>query len=273
MGNIYGLLEMDKSFLVYLVLSFLTGSIFVTLSTILGERFGSRIGGLIGGLPSTVVVAFFFIGLGQSPEAASQATSVFPLIYAFTGLFLLFFALLAKKGFFISLSISLCLWFALSFIVILIRWQSFLLSFLLYVIIACTSFSILQFRLKLPLKGKIKLKYTPAQITGRALFSGSMIAFAVLSSKLGGPVFGGIFSAFPAVFISILIISYRSQGIDFSRAMTRPLFITGMISVVMYATAVRYFYLSLGLVLGTVCAYILSLVGASLSYFLQKKLQ
>jgi hypothetical protein len=264
---------MDTSFLVNLILSFLTGSIFVTLSTILGERFGSRIGGLIGGLPSTVVVAFFFIGLSQSPEAAFQATSVFPLIYAFTGLFLLFYALLAKKGFFISLVISLCLWFGLSFIVILIRWKSFLLAFLLYILIACAAFFIFQFRLKLPLTGKLKLKYTPKQIIGRALFSGSMIAFAVLSSKLGGPVYGGIFSAFPAVFISILIISFRSHGIDLSRAMTKPLFITGMISVVLYATAIRYFYLSLGLVWGTVCAYLISLVGASLSLFLQKKLQ
>jgi hypothetical protein len=264
---------MDSLFALYLILSFLIGSIFVTVSTILGERFGSRIGGLIGGLPSTVAVAFFFIGLSQSLQAASQATTVFPLIYAFTGLFLLIFALAARRGFWIALIVSLFLWIALSLTAIMFRWNSFLLSFLLYVVIAVTAFSIFQFKLKLSFTEKIRFKYTSKQIAGRAIFSGFMIAFAVLSSKLGGPIFGGAFSAFPAVFISILVISYKSQGIALSRAMTKPLFITGMISVVTYATAVRYFYLSVGLVWGTMGAYLLSIAGAFFSYLLQNRLQ
>jgi hypothetical protein len=115
------------------------------------------------------------------------------------------------------------------------------------------------------------MNYSPLQILGRAFFSGMIIAFAVFMSKVGGPIFGGIFSAFPAVFISILIISYKSRGMDFSRAMTKPLMTTGMLAVVVYGAAVRYLYPSFGLITGTLGAYVLSLGGAYISYVIFQK--
>ena len=90
-------------------------------------------------------------------------------------------------------------------------------------------------------------------------------------SKAGDPIFGGIFSAFPAVFISILIISYRSGGMTFSRAMTKPLMITGMLTVVAYGVAVKFFYPELGIVLGTIGAYAISLLMAFFSYLIFQK--
>jgi len=115
------------------------------------------------------------------------------------------------------------------------------------------------------------MNYSTLQVLGRAFFSGIMIAFAVFMSRIGGPIFGGIFSAFPAVFISILIISYKSRGMDFSRAMTKPLMTTGMLSIVAYGTAVRFLYPSFGLIAGTLGAYILSLVFAYISYLIFQK--
>ena len=262
---------MNESFYFLLALSFLVGSIWVTLTSIAAERFGSKIGGLIGGLPSTVIVSFFFIGLTQSPQTASLATNVFPLAYSITGLFLVFYALFSRKGFPVSFICSLLIWFSLSALIILLDINNFLISLLAYALVFSISYYILEKKLKIPSAGRVKMNYSTLQVLGRALFSGMMIAFAVFMSRIGGPIFGGIFSAFPAVFISILIISYKSRGMAFSRAMTKPLMTTGMLSVVAYGTAVRFLYPSFGLIAGTLGAYILSLAGAYISYVLFQK--
>lgn len=262
---------MNESFYFLLALSFLVGSIWVTLTSIAAERFGSKIGGLIGGLPSTVIVSFFFIGLTQSPQTASLATNVFPLAYSVTGLFLVFYALFSRKGFLVSFICSLLIWFSLSALIILFDINNFLISLLAYALVFSISYYILEKKLKIPSTGRVKMNYSALQVLGRAVFSGMMIAFAVFMSRIGGPIFGGIFSAFPAVFISILIISYKSRGMDFSRAMTKPLMTTGMLSIVAYGTAVRFLYPGFGLIAGTLGAYILSLVGAYISYVLFQK--
>jgi hypothetical protein len=72
----------------HLVLTVIVSSIWAPLTTIAAERFGSKVGVLIGGLPSTAVVSFFFVGFSQTPAVASQATTVFPLAYGFTGRFI-----------------------------------------------------------------------------------------------------------------------------------------------------------------------------------------
>ncbi len=262
---------MNESFYQLLLLSLFVGSLWVTLSTILAERFGSKIGGLIGGLPSTAIVAFFFIGLTQSPQIASRATTAFPLAYSITGLFLVLFAVFSKKGFILSLFGSLLIWFFLSALIIYLRINNFLASLLAYCIIFLISFHILEKKLKITSTKRIEIQYTPVQLLVRAIFSGIMIAFAVFMSKVGGPIFGGVFSAFPAVFISILVISYRSGGMPFSRSMTKPLMMTGMLSVVVYAICVRYFYPRFGLIGGTIGAYFFALLSVFLSYILFQK--
>jgi len=42
------------------------------------DKFGTKVGGLIAGLPSTVVVALFFIGLSQGVQNVVESTSVVP---------------------------------------------------------------------------------------------------------------------------------------------------------------------------------------------------
>ncbi len=244
------------------------------LTTIVTDRFGSKIGGFIGGLPSTAVVSFFFIGLVQSPQIASQATTVFPLVYGFTGIFLIIYAILARRGFTIALIGSLATWFILSLLIVILDFENFTLSLIGYAIILLLSYFILEKYLRLPSAEKVKIHFTKSQIILRTLFGGSMVAFAVFVSKGGGPIFGGIFSAFPAVFISTLIISYKSRGLEFSRLMTKPLMITGMITIVVYGIAVRYLYLYIGLILGTIFSFLISMISAYFTYrFIQKKLK
>jgi hypothetical protein len=264
----------DEFLWINVFLAFIVGGIWIALITVMGDRFGSKIGGFIGGIPSTVVVSLFFIGLVQTPQIASQATTVLPLIFGFSCLFMVLYAILSRKGFVIALISSLGMWLMLSGIVAILRVESFILSLVAYVIILLFSYYMLENYLKIPSFMKASIQPNLYQILLRALFGGLMIAFAVFMSKIGGPIFGGIFAAFPAVFTSTLIISYKTRGIEFSRAMTKSLTITALLAVVVYVSIVRFSYLAHGLVLGTLIAFLTSMVSAYFIYFLfQKRLK
>ena len=254
-------------------LAFVVGGLWVTVTTVAAERFGSKAGGFIGGLPSTAVVSFFFIGLSQTPAVAAQATTVFPLAYGFTGLFLVLYAALASQGLATALLGSLFLWFLLSALAVTLGVRDFAFSLAAYLVILFVSYYVLEKRLVLVSTARTQIAYSARQILWRAVFSGVMIAFVIFISKVAGPIFGGIFSAFPAVFISTLIITYQSSGMEFSRAITKPLMVTGMITIVVYSLGVRYFYPGLGLVPGTLAAYAMAMVSAYFTaIFVQRKL-
>ena len=124
--------------------------------------------------------------------------------------------------------------------------------------------------MKIASQERLDVRYTVVQIALRALFGGAVIAFAVLMGKLGGPVLGGVFATFPAVFLSTLIITYRTGGASFSRAVTKALMVSGTISVGLYAILVRYLYPWLGLLYGTSIALVLSWVNGYLVYIFIK---
>jgi len=104
------------------------------------------------------------------------------------------------------------------------------------------------------------------QLLIRSAFGGLAVMLTVLIERTGGPVLGGLIAAFPAMFISTLTISYKAHGIEFSRAMTKPLMVTGMITVAVYALALRYLYLYTGLYIGTFLSICISAISAYLTY-------
>jgi len=262
-----------QDFWLDILLAFLAGGGWIMLITVAADRFGTKIGGFIGGLPSTIVVSLLFIGVVQGPATASEVTTVIPLSMAFSGIFLAAYALLAKKGFFIGLILSLLLWFLLSSLIIVFRINNFIFATTGYLILFLLAWLVFTKYLDIPSLGVVRPHFSAGYLILRGLFGGFIIAFTVVISKLGGPIFGGIFGAFPAVFMSTIIISYKSNGLEFSRSITKPLFFSGMINVIIYSTAVRYLYPGYGLVWGTMLSYLISMVSAFLTFlFIHKKL-
>lgn len=262
---------MDNTFLIKLLLSFIVGSFWITITTIIAEKMGSKIGGIIGGLPTTTLVALLFIGITQSPQAAVEATTIMPQIIGFAGILMTTFSLLINRGFIIAISLAILSWFTLAFIAFLIRIENFAFSILVSVVILLFSYYILEKRQKIISVTKLKVSYTFPQIILRACFAGFVISLAVLVAKFGGPILGGIFSAFPALFISTLFILYFSHGVEFTKAVLKSLTLSGLINVVVYTTAVRLLYLSQGLFWGTIFAYTISIVSVFLTYKLLSK--
>lgn len=247
-------------------LTFIVGAIWIYLTVRASQRFGSKIGGFIGGLPSTALLSFFFIGLTQSPEIASKATTAFPLVYGATALFLVVFAWQAKKGFSWAILMGLTTWLVLSTLIAWHKPTNYFLIIISYLFVIMLAYYLLEFKLRISSIDKLTIKYTSKQTVIRSLFGALIILLAVLLAKLGGPVFGGIFAAFPAMFISTLSITYQVHGLDFSRALTKPLMVTGMITIVIYSVAVRYLYLLSGLYIGTLLSIIISGISAYFTY-------
>jgi uncharacterized membrane protein (GlpM family) len=256
----------SDSFLLHLVLAFAVGSIWVPLVTVIAERAGSVAGGIVGGLPSTGALSFFFIGINQSSAAAVQATTVFPLVFGFTCAYLLLYAFFAQRGFRFGLSVSLLMWFAVSALIDVFSPKSFAFSLVGGVLVLAVTNYLLAERLSLRSCPPEKVRYTTLQLLGRGVLAGALVLVAVTANQIGGPVLGGIFSSFPAVFTSTLYIVNTSRGTDFSRSVTKPLAVSSTLTVIPYCIAIRYTYPILGIWLGTISSYAMIIPLGYLAY-------
>jgi len=261
---------MDASFWLKLILGFFVGSLWVTLTTLSAERFGSKVGGLIGGLPSTVVIALLFIGITQSPEVAAQATTIMPLAQGLNGLFVLIFMHFIPRGLRVGLLSALLLWFFQSTLLYLADIQYFWVSLLGWLILLVICYLLVEKRMKVPSQGKLAISYHPSQLIWRAFFGGGVIALAVFMGKVGGPLLGGIFGSFPAMFLSTLVITYKTSGAGFSRSVGKSLLISGLINVPLYEIMVRLLYPTVGLGLGTLVALLFSIGTGYLTFLFMK---
>jgi hypothetical protein len=248
---------MDGSFYVKLALSFAAGSLWITAGTVLAEKYGTKIGGLVAGLPSTILLSMFFIAWTQSPGVAVAATTIVPLIGGINCLFIVTYIVLLRINFWLAVTGSVVVWFGLSLIAVLVKTDNFGLSLVFYAAALAASHHFLEKRWHVPSEPGKHMRYTAHAILCRGLFSGFIISAAVLLAKVSGPLLGGAFAMFPAMFIGTLFITYFSHGPSFSAAVMKAS-VMGAISVVIYGVSIRFTYVPCGLWLGTVISVCVS---------------
>lgn len=251
-----------------LILAFAVGSIWVATVTVVTERKGIA-WGILGGLPSTAAIALLFIGLNQSIEAAVNTSIVLPLIFSVSNGFLLFYAVLAKRGFVKGLGMSLFVWFAASAAIVISGINDYIVCLTFGGVISIIIFFMFT-RLELPHFGSQGRLYGNREIAIRGLIAGILVAISVLLSQTSGPIIGGIAASFPAVYTSTILILKRSRGTDFSRSMTKSLGFSGILTVIPYSVAVHFLYPTVGVWLGTLLAYLVVLPLAFLAYIIVK---
>lgn len=266
-------IKMVDLFVLKLILSFIIGSFWITLLSVFAEKLGTRIGGATAGIPATMVVALFFMGWTQTPEIASESTTVVPLVVGVNALFAVIFVLFLRFGYWLSLFVSLLFWFIVSYVLVVIKFNNFIYSILAFIFFLSISYYIFEKMLNIKSKRKQKLEYTLNQILFRGVISGIVIVFAVILAKLGGPLLGGIFASFPALTVALIIIMHFSHNLKFISGFLKNFIISGTINVVLFTIAIRYTYLFIGLVLGTIISLLLSFLSAYLTYqFINKKM-
>jgi hypothetical protein len=261
----------DLLFILYLVLAFAVGSFWVTAITLAAEKWGSIVGGILGGLPSTSAFSFMFIGLNQSTNVATEATTVFPLAFSVTCSYLFFYAYFAQKSFKQGIVISLAIWFTISLFIVGAGLSDFVVALIGGIGVSVLTYIGFVKKLQLRnLKGEQKL-FKLREILFRGVGAGFLVSISVMISQIGGPILGGISAAFPALFTSTIIILYHSKGVEFSRAITKPLVFSGILTIIPYSVAVKYLYPILGVWVGTGICYFIVLPLVALSYFLVKR--
>ncbi len=237
-----------------LLLGGIVGGAVVCATTMAGERFGSKLGGFVGGLPFLVMIIYFFIGGAQGIDQAYAATASFPLTYTIMVFCVFVYVLQKSKSLLLSTLSFVALWIILQTVVVLLDFRNYGAALMIRAAFLLTILIYLRRN-----GAAIIARGTAAQpqqmsVGMRAIIGSSIIMAAVYLSKVGGPVVGSVFAAFPGVFLSTLIIAHRNVGVDFSRSLLTPMMLSGMINCIVYVAVFRFLLFTLGLVGATLAA-------------------
>lgn len=259
------------TFPLQLLISFLLGGLFIALQSLIAERVHGFWRNVVLTIPSTMALGFFFIGLIKTPQDVVQASLMVPAGLGPDYIFVMFFALLARFNFYISLIGSLLVWAISGFILILYPPASYMLSIFLYCapIIAITYFVVK----KLPQTHDLKsFPMTGRNIFIRAMIGGSVIFLVVLLAKTLGNIWGGLFTVFPASYTATFSIYYHMQGKHSIPTVAKTLFFPGIPGFIIYGWIAAETFPLYGIWLGTLFAYLGTFIWYSLYYLTQKKL-
>lgn len=257
-----------NSVLFQVVIPFILSALVVVLVTVIAEKFGTKVGGIFGTLPSTLVVALIFIAINKGTDFASEAAAVVPAELGINVVFLLVFALLVHRSVPFAFLTTFVVWGILSSLLVLFNMNSIVFSVLIYLLAVVGGFFVLEFWKNRPSSGMVKVYYTARKIAFRGILAGIFIALAVSLSNIGS-VISGIFSVFPAILSSTMIISVREHGPDFAAGMAKSMLL-GLSSVCAYAALIHFLYPVYGIIIGTIVAYLVSF-GVTLVIFMFRK--
>ncbi|MCK5112089.1 MAG: hypothetical protein KAQ84_00975 [Thermoplasmatales archaeon] len=240
------------------VIPFVLSAFIVILIMFIAERYGTKIGGIFGTLPSTIVIAFLFISLNKGIDFASQSVAVVPAELGINLIFLFLFSLLVHRSIYVAFAGSLTMWALLSSLLFFLNITNIFASLAIFIVSLGFTFTFLERFKKVPSIDRVVVHYTPMKIALRGLIAGTVIAIAVLLSNVGA-VLSGIFSVFPAILSSTMLISVKEHGPDFAVGLAKSM-VFGIPSVLSYATAIHFLYPVYGIIWGSICAYGISLV-------------
>lgn len=259
-------------FHIQLITSFFVGGICATLLSIFAERANKQIAGIIIGLPTTILLSYIFIAWVLGTDSIASVAPTTPLSTGVALIFLLVYLKIARslcvsKIPLISISLigGLAVWFAIMIPIGRMHFSNLWLSVALQLLICLAGHLILVKAHKVDSKPR-KINYTWPQKIGRAAFTGLVIVTATLLAKLIGPVWGGVFSGFPAVFSSTLVILHLMHDTDFLYHVfyTAPL---GHLQCTVFIVAAVYLFPLLGIAGGFVLSYGITI---AFSYLLMK---
>ncbi|MEM4258928.1 MAG: DUF3147 family protein [Candidatus Thermoplasmatota archaeon] len=266
----YPLYSMLSSLLQTILPFFLSAGI-VILITILAERHGTKIGGILGTLPSTIIIAFACIAYHQGISVAVESVVVVPAGMGINLLFLVCFSMYAYTSLWYAVPISFTVWSVGALCVYLLKITTIWISLVLFLIIYLITFFFFEYQRKTRSITQVTVLYTPLKILFRGVIAGGVIASSIILATTN-PVLGGIFSIFPAIFFSTMLIAVREHGPTFAEGIAKSM-IFGSPSVVSYALAIYFFYPLEDIIFGSIIAFFVSLAVTLLLYKLRKYLK
>ncbi len=263
---------LNMNFILYqLFLPFILSAIIVVVIMFIAEKYGTKIGGILGTLPSTIVIALIFLAINQDINFSSEAAAVIPAELGINILFLVIFAILIYRSILIAFLTSLSIWTILSFLILYLNLNNIYISITIFIISLISALIILENKKKIKSIKNVDFHFNKKKIVIRGIMAGIVISIAILLSNIGA-IISGIFSVFPAIIISTMLISYREYGPNFAAGMAKSMII-GISSVAVYATSVHFFYPIYDISLGSIISYLASISITLLLLIIKDKIQ
>ncbi len=254
---------MDKVFLLQVAVSFVIGGSLVAFLSLVAEKVSDNYAGMVLSLPSTVAISFFFFSLIFSPY---RIPVIVPsVIVSLGGMLVLIvtYLYLSKLRLRSTASIILCavgsiiIWTAFSIPIAITKFSNYPFSILIYVAIVSVAYGLIKLGTKKAINGS-RLTYSLIQKLIRAIFAGVIIALAVLLSKKAGIFWGGIFSVFPAAFLSTLIIYHWHYDSEFLFQISKKIPI-GSLILFSFIISAKYIFPQFDTYVGTGLSYLASI--------------
>lgn len=237
-----------------IAISFVAGGIFIALQTLVAERFHGMWRGIILTIPSTMALGLFFIGLTKSAADVPEASIMIPAVTGVDYFFIMVFAILARHGFLTSILGSLAVWAAGAYVLLNIPPATFAISAFIYGL----PLIIIAYLMTCRLPQVPYLKPFPIiwkNILIRSLIGSFVIGTATILANTLGNIWGGLFSAFPAVFISTFTIYYFFHGKQVIPSVAKTVFFPGAIGLILYGYTATIVFPIWGIWLGTLVSY------------------
>lgn len=236
------------------------------VASMAAQRFGGKVGGFIAGLPATAVLTIFFITYTEGARHGFDVTGVFPLAISVNAVFLAAFAAFSRKSFSVGLWAALGIWILAQSVLVYFHPVQFGLVVTLGVVLFLVSLLFVG-SLDTPDPGIKPVRHGMVEIAIRAVSGGTIIVLAMIGSRLGGPILGGILSAFPATVVATLIITDAFGGKDLTRAMARPMMVSGVVNCMVFALVYRHVVLHMHILGALAIAYAVTLVSAACTFY------
>lgn len=248
----------------HILLSLLIGGTLIAICSITAELLGPTLGGLIAGLPSTLVISMMFVGLTESPQAASHETTFIPMALGLNCLLMGLFGFFASLGLAAALGISLLVWMGLAAFAVMNPPATLAVTLLVQFVGLALGFLLTRHVVRQKPAGSTHC--SAIQILLRALFGGSIVATSVWLSHVAGVTVGGVAATFPAIGISTLLIVSRSRGITYATALLRPIMVSTCVTMLTCILIVRYAFPAVGVWTGAALAVAGSILSAWVLY-------
>ena len=103
------------------------------------------------------------------------------------------------------------------------------------------------------------------------MVGGITVGVAVFLSIVSGEHMGGIFTSFPSMGVSAIIILIALEGNDFTASFIKNIFLGAMVNCSTFIIAVHFTYPLLGVALGTVVSIVIAVISASLLVYFKRE--
>ena len=261
-----------------ILVSALLAGVVATAVTVAIEKWGGLVGGLLGAVPSTIVPAGIGMYLASGEDALVVSMAVVPLGMLLNALFLGAWLVLprwfsnASHPLLLTSIGALAVWFVLGMGVWFLLQNTVVGTLLTEQELAVVGLALLSFiavwfnrRPQPTPKGSNAVSKTV--LFARGSMAAAAIGVSVWMAGLGFPLLAGLASVFPAIFLTSMVALWLAQGPTVPQGAAGPMMLGGA-SVAVYANIAMWSLPAYGVVVGSVVAWVGSVLGWSIPAFL-----